>query len=203
MRLPALVLAIAAAVPLCGSAARAATADVMIQAGHQGRPASCGPLHVKACNLGAGRGRALEREWTPIVADAAAAVLRRDGYRVIRRPADYPEHDRARVAIFVHFDGAEPACASGASVGFPATTSRAFVDGWEASYRALFPFRFVGENFTSGERQYYDYRHVDAPQRMLIEFGEITCPAQRDWLAPRLHLIGARLAQYLEGTLRR
>jgi hypothetical protein len=202
MRLPAFVIAVLTSLLVCGSAASAETADVLIQAGHQGRPASCTPLHVAKCNLGAGRGTALERDWNPRVADAAAAQLRRDGFSVIRRPADYLAHDRARVAIFVHFDGAEPACASGASVGFPPTTSRAFVTGWESLYRRLYPFRFVGENFTKGERQYYDYRRVDAPQKMLIEFGEITCPAQRDWLAPRLHLIGERLAQYVEGTLR-
>ena len=73
------------------------------------------------------------------MADALTAALRAAGLRVARRPADYPQHDTARVAIFIHFDGSEPPCASGASVGFPATTSHRFVAAWEHAYRAVLP----------------------------------------------------------------
>lgn len=199
MRLPAsfVFLAIVAA----ASPARAADTDVLIQAGHEGRPASCAPLHVKACNLGAAARDVRERDWTPVVADAAAATLRARGLRVVRRPADYAEHDTARAAIFIHFDGATP-CASGASVGFPETTSRAFVDAWETRYRALFPFRFVGENFTENEHRYYGFRKVDAPEKLLIELGELTCPEQRAWMAPRLELLGHIIADVVAGALR-
>ena len=94
-------------------------------------------------------------------------MLREHGYTVIRRPADYDEHDTARAAIFLHFDGSTAPCGSGASVGFPDTTSRAFVDAWESSYRAWFPYRFVGENFTENEHKYYGFRKVDAPEKLL------------------------------------
>lgn len=181
--------------------ATAATADVVIQAGHEGRPASCAALLTKTCLLGAGT-NPRERDWTPIVADAAAAALRHDGFTVIRRPADYRDHDTARAAIFVHFDGSAPACGSGSSVGFPPSTSQSFVRAWERRYRALFPFRFVGENFTIHEAHYYGFRKVDAPGKaLLIEFGEITCPAQRAWLAPRLHLLGTTVAAFLRTQL--
>jgi hypothetical protein len=197
MRLPALALALIVLVAGAGSVARADDADFLIQAGHQGRPASCAPLHVRACNLGTGAGSARERNWTPIVADEAARMLRAAGYRVIRRPADYLAHDRVRAAVFLHFDGSAVPCGSGASVGFPATTSAAFVAAWERRYRALFPFRFVGENFTSNEREYYGFRKVDAPNKLLIEFGEMTCPAQLAWMAPRLRLLGDQVAAFL------
>ena len=169
---------------------------MLVQAGHEGRPASCAPHHVKACNLGTGAAGASERTWTPIVADEATRVLREHGYTVLRRPADYDGRDVVKAAVFLHFDGA-PACASGASVGFPDTTSRAFVTAWETRYRAWFPFRFVGENFTKNEHEYYGFRRVDAPQKMLIEFGEMTCPAQFAWMAPRLRERGAQLAAFL------
>lgn len=157
---------------------------------------------MKKCLLGAGS-NPRERDWTPIVADAAATALRRAGFTVIRRPADYAAHDTARAAIFIHFDGSAPPCKSGASVGFPAGTDRAFVDAWEARYRALFPFRFVGENFTSNEAHYYGFRKVDSPGKaMLIEFGEITCPAQEAWLAPRLRVLGTTLADFVSAELR-
>ena len=131
-----------------------------------------------------------------IVADEATRVLREHGYAVLRRPADYLGRDTARAAVFLHFDGAEP-CKSGASVGFPATTSRAFVDAWETRYKAWFPFRFVGENFTENEHKYYGFRLVDAPEKMLIEFGEMSCPAQFAWMQPRLRAMGDELAAFL------
>jgi hypothetical protein len=195
MRAPAILLAWFFAL-LTG--AQAATVDVVVQAGHQGRPASCAPLHVRKCNLGASSGRYNERDWTPVVADATASALRRAGYRVIRRPADYRGYDIARAAVFLHFDGARPACASGSSIGFPASTERAFIHRWEARYNAFFPFRFRGENITTNESNYYGFRKVDAHGRaMLIEFGELTCPAQAAWLAPRLHELGTVLASFL------
>jgi hypothetical protein len=193
----------AVAVAWCGlsTAALAETADVVVQAGHQGRPASCAPNHVRACNIGASSAIGREIAWTPIVADAMAASLRSAGLRVIRRPADYPQHDRARVAIFVHFDGAEPACASGTSVGFPATTPHAFVADWERAYRDVFPFKNAGENISSNEEHYYGFHKVDAPVKMLIEYGEITCPKQASWLAPRLRDLGAMTARFIIGQL--
>ncbi|HEX3549748.1 MAG TPA: hypothetical protein VHT53_05200 [Candidatus Elarobacter sp.] len=192
--LPSLALALALT-PV--TPARADDADVVVQAGHQGRPASCAPLHVKACNLGTGAQGERERDWTPLVADEAARVLREHGYAVIRRPADYDAHDTARAAVFLHFDGSVSPCGSGASVGFPNTTSRAFVDAWETPYRAWFPYRFVGENFTSNEHEYYGFRKVDAPQKLLIEFGEMTCPAQFAWMQPRLKQLGDRVAAFV------
>ena len=160
-------------------------------------------LHVKACNLGTGLGTALERDWTPVVADAAAVALRRDGFTVMRRPADYAGRDRARAAVFLHFDGSAPACRSGASVGFPATTQLAFVHAWESRYRQIFPYRFAGENITKNEADYYGFRKVYAPGKtMLVEFGEMTCLAQERWLAPRLHELGTVLAAFLVAELR-
>jgi len=197
IRLPAFSALLASAVLACAAGARADDGDILVQAGHEGRPASCAPLHVKACNLGTGANGALERAWTRIVADEVTRVLREHGYAVIRRPADYEGHDTARAAVFLHFDGAAPPCGSGASVGFPDTTTRAFVGAWETRYRAWFPYRFVGENFTKSEHEYYGFRKVDAPEKMLIEFGEMTCPEQLRWMTPRLREMGGQVAAFL------
>jgi hypothetical protein len=173
-----------------------------VQAGHEGRPASCAPLHVAACNLGASAGPLRERDWTPIVADAAAATLRAAHLTVVRRPADYAAHDVARAAVYIHFDGAEPACASGASVGFPPAQGAAEARRWERSYRRLFPYRFVGENISTNESHYYGFHKVDAPKKLLVEFGELTCPAQAAWMAPRLRALGAALGRFVAEELR-
>jgi hypothetical protein len=200
MRAPAIVLA---AQLMTLQPVLADDVDVVVQAGHQGRPHSCAPLHVSGCNLGTGFGAQRERDWTPVVADAAADALRGDGYRVKRRPADYAGHDRARAAVFLHFDGSAPACRSGASVGFPAAEDAGFARRWEERYRAWFPFHFAGENITPNEARYYGFRKVDAPGRMLlIEFGEMTCPAQERWMAPRLHELGIQVARFVGAELR-
>jgi len=203
MKAPAFFLSVALLLLLAPvQEARADDVDVVVQAGHQGRPASCAPHHVRACNLGAGSGDHRERDWTPVVADEAAAALRRAGYRVVRRPADYDGHDTARAAVFLHFDGSAPPCRSGSSVGFPRTTDVGFVHHWEKRYRLFFPFRFAGENITIHESHYYGFRKVTAPGKaMLIEFGEITCPAQERWLQPRLRRLGDELAIFLIGEL--
>jgi hypothetical protein len=194
-------LAAALIVLIAAAPAAAQTVDVVVQAGHEGRPASCAPNHVHACNIGASSSYGREIAWTPIVADAIAATLRAAGLRVARRPADYPEHDTARVALFIHFDGSDSPCASGTSVGFPATTPHAFVAAWERTYDRAFPFKNVGENISTNEERYYGFHKVDAPVKMLIEYGEITCPAQAAWLAPRLRELGVMTAHFVIGQL--
>jgi hypothetical protein len=194
-------LAAALIVLMAAAPAAAQTVDVVVQAGHEGRPASCAPNHVHACNIGASSSYGREIAWTPIVADAITATLRAAGLRVARRPADYPQHDRARIALFIHFDGADPPCASGTSAGFPSTTPHAFVADWEHTYRAVFPFKNVGENISTNEEHYYGFHKVDAPVKMLIEYGEITCPAQAAWLAPRLRQLGVMTAHFVIGHL--
>jgi len=206
MRSPAPLLATASFIALalaCAPPGDADETDVLLQAGHQGRPASCAPLHVKKCNLGAASAAGRESEWTPIVADAAARTLRADGFAVVRRPADYTARDRARFAAFIHFDGAVPACASGASAGFPLGTSPALAERWRRFYAPRFPFAFRGLNITPNESGYYGFRKVDAPEKLLIEFGELSCPAQAAWMKPRLDALGVLLAHFIETVLAR
>lgn len=183
------------------SAARAEAVDVVVQAGHEGRPASCARFKVKACNMGASSAAGAEIAWTPIVADAATATLRAAGLHVARRPADYAEHDTARAAVYIHFDGAAP-CASGASAGFPPAGDHGIAERWEHRYRAWFPFRFVGQNISTNESGYYGFRKVDAPKKLLVEFGELSCPAQAAWLRPRLRELGTFLGRFLIAELR-
>ncbi|HVA27688.1 MAG TPA: hypothetical protein VNF68_05880, partial [Candidatus Baltobacteraceae bacterium] len=86
------------------------TTDVLVSAGHEGRPASCARYPKRVCNLGASG----ERAWTPIVADEVTRVLRAHGVRVVRVPADFDGAYVADAAVFIHFDGATKPCSSGA-----------------------------------------------------------------------------------------
>lgn len=172
--------------------------DVLISAGHEGRPASCARFAQHRCNLGA----AGERDWTPIVADEATRMLRAHGVRVLREPADFDGSYAAGMAIFIHFDGAVPACTSGASIGYFGDAGKTAAQQWRALYAPLFPFTFMPDNFTAGLREYYGYRQVEARDGALVlELGEITCPAQHTWLASRLEALGDLIAYDVSRTI--
>jgi hypothetical protein len=173
-------------------------ADVLISAGHEGRPASCARFPHRACNLGA----AGERDWTPIVADEATRMLRAHGVDVVRKPADFDGAFAVQAAIFIHFDGAVPACTSGASIGYNGPAGVSAARAWRALYAPIFPFAFMPDNFTVGLRDYYGYRQVQTQDGALVlELGEITCPAQHAWLAPRLRALGDLIAYYVSRTI--
>lgn len=168
--------------------------DVLISAGHEGRPASCQHFPQHKCNLGA----AGERTWTPIVADAAARVLREHGLRVARLPADFDGKYHVKAAVFIHFDGSAPPCQSGASIGYHRAADAAAADAWRRLYSRYFPFRFQPDNFTASLHDYYGFRQVDAGEsNLVLELGEITCPEQHAWLAPRLQWEGELIAYFL------
>ena len=168
--------------------------DVLVSAGHEGRPASCPRFPQHRCNLGASG----ERAWTPIVADAATQMLRARGVRVARLPADFAGNYRVKAAVFIHFDGSHPPCGSGASIGYAQKTDVGAASAWRKLYRSYWPFGFKPDNFTSSLGRYYAFRQVETSDGdLVIELGEITCPAQRAWLAPRLRWEGALLAHFL------
>lgn len=169
-------------------------ADVVISAGHEGRPASCARFPARKCNLGT----AGERQWTPLVADEAARMLRAHGVSVARLPADFDGSYDADAAIFIHFDGSSTPCASGASIGYHHTSDRHAAESWRALYGRTFPYGFQPDNFTVGLRDYYGFRQVRARDGALVlELGELSCPRQRAWLAPRLRWEGDEIAYFL------
>jgi hypothetical protein len=134
---------------------------------------------------------------TPVVADEAARRLRAAGYSVVRVPADYAGHYRVRAAIFIHFDGSAPPCTSRASIGYPRDSAAAAL-AWRHFYAQYFPFGFMPDNFTRGLRDYYGFRTVDPNSNTLVlELGEISCPAQRAWLLPRERELGDLIASFV------
>jgi len=174
------------------------SSDVLISAGHEGRPASCARFPQHHCNLGASG----ERAWTPVVADAATQTLRRYGVTVARLPADFSGSYRVRAAVFIHFDGSAPPCSSRASIGYAHGRDARAARAWRVEYGRYWPFGFAPDNFTASLRGYYAFKQVDATDASLvIELGEITCPAQRAWLAPRLRWEGALLAHFLSALI--
>jgi hypothetical protein len=173
-----------------------ADADVLIQAGHEGRP-DCDREPQTLCR---NTGAAGEIQWTPIVADEATRILRAAGVTVIRRPAFLEGEYHVQEALFIHFDGSEPPCSSGASVGYPqrARSAEAAAE-WKSLYKTYFPFRFEPDNFTPTLAGYYGYKHVRSVSdaAIVIEGGEMTCPAQHAWMKDRLKFEGALIAHFI------
>ena len=199
-----------AAIIMCQSLASAAQspfsqADVLIQAGHEGRP-DCGVEPARLCNNTGAPG---EIGWTPITADAATRALRAAGISVLREPAHLSGPYHVRVAIFVHFDGSTTPCASGPSLGYPSGSlakfglhSRDAAKQWHALYGAVNPFAFQPDNFTSHLGEYYGYHHVFASDAsLLIEGSEITCAVQRRWQVAHLQYEGRLIAYFVSRRL--
>ncbi len=173
--------------------------DVLISAGHEGRPESCARFPKHHCNLGA-QG---ERAWTPIVADEATRKLREMGYSVAREPADFDGEFEVKTAIFIHFDGIDKPCTSGASIGYHVDSSKAGAELWRKMYGAVFPFQFKPDNFTRNLSDYYGFRQVQTQDAgLVLELGELTCPAQRAWLQPRLAWEGDFIAEFVDRLIR-
>jgi len=176
------------------------TADVLIQAGHEGL--TTGP--TGACgSLGC------EIDWTPIVANEAARILRNAGVSVIRADANFDLPDRTysvEAAVFLHFDGSDNECTTTASVGYPTdselsshlTEDAEMAAEWKTFYKEFWSFNFMNDNFTDGLNRYYGFYPVTASRGMLlIEFGEVSCLEQAQWLKPRLKFLGGLVAHFL------
>ena len=179
----------------------AATADVLVQAGHQGRP-DCNVEPASLCrNTGASRSPG-EIMWTPIVADEATRVLKAHGISVFRMPAHLPGDYNVRVAVFIHFDASpDPSrpCNAHSSVGYPNNeASKALATAWKSLYGLYWHDGFAPDNYTSNLGNYYGYRHVTASKgQLLIEGGEMTCPADYVWLRSHLVFLGRLVAYFV------
>ena len=190
-----LFLAAASGVPFASSAPLPVVyADVLVGAGHEGRPQSCQRFPQHKCNLGT----AGERKLTAEVADEATRILRAAGVAVVRLPADFAGSYAVKDAVFIHFDGDVTPCGSGASIGYHRASDTAAADTWRTLYGKYWTFRFHPDNFTDNLRNYYAFRQVHASDAALVlELGELTCPPQKAWLERRIKWEGALIAHFL------
>lgn len=168
-------------------------ADFLIQAGHQGGRRNSGAGSTPSTGS-PGTPDPYDDEYllTPIVADEAARLLRAAGATVIREDAFFDKKYSVRVAVSLHFDGSGTACASGASVGYPAGSpagsNKPTAELWKAAYFPYFPFKKMPDNFTANLTHFYGYAYTSTEiAEFLIEFGEVTCPEQSIWLQKRTH----------------
>jgi len=184
----------------------AITADVLIQAGHEGRTTG---------RLGAVGPLGKEIEWTPIVADAATEKLRAHGVNVLRVNADEirDRYYKVVAAVYIHFDGNDEVCVTGASIGYPGehsefhnncASSAEAADAWRAMYSQHIPYRFMPDNFTKNLLDYYGFGPVEVTDcKLVLEMGEIDCPEQATWMQPRLQWMGHMVAHFLSQRIQK
>ncbi len=157
---------------------------VVIQAGHEGRENG---------NTGAVSHGTQEVEWNTIVADKIAKKLQSWGIET-KRVGATTRPLKAKIAVAIHFDGAQIPCSSGASVGYPNKESQKLANKWKALYKKYFPFHWQKDNFTKNLSNYYAYYTIKAEKFLVLELGEITCKKERRWLKPRLKKIANLIA---------
>lgn len=179
-------------------------ADVLIQAGHQGKVRNKGS--GTAPSHGASGTSTPEHQMTPVVADAAESILTNHGVDVVRVPALFPRKFEVQLGLALHFDGSGRPCSSGASVGYPPGvplgSNKPTADLWKSMWSQWWPFQWMKDNFTRNLSGYYGYGWMSTGiAEMLIEFGEISCPEQDSWLQPRLEWIGSVVAHFVGEVL--
>lgn len=165
-------------------------ADVLIQAGHEGRTTG---------SIGTSSKWGAEIKWTPIIANETTRILREAGVSVIRKNA-FIEDDRyqVKVAVYLHFDGSDTPCRTGASIGYHTDAHRPAATMWKTLYSQYWPFKWMPDNFTPDLRDYYGFRYTTASDcALVLEFGELTCEQQALWLRDNLKGIAYVLAHFI------
>ncbi len=169
--------------------------EIVIQAGHQNTPddktGGSGPLGK-------------EIDWTPIVADEAVRILRAAAVDALKLDASIKGTSHrweCAIAVSVHFDDPDDGV-SGASIGYPKPADKPVATAWKDFYKAIYPFGWMKDNFTSNLSGYYGYKYWNTTDgKFLIEFGDLGNTPQATWLKPRLKWLGALLAHFLSQRL--
>ncbi|MBT8326629.1 MAG: N-acetylmuramoyl-L-alanine amidase [Bacteroidia bacterium] len=163
-------------------------AEVYIQAGHEGRTRGATGTSSSFGN---------EIDWTPIVANEATRILREVGITVIRSEADRRKYSVVDLALSIHFDGCTKQCGTGASIGYDDETDEPAAKDWKEFYSNYFKFKWQDDNFTPNLRNYYNFKYtITRDAELVLELGDLTCPAQAKWMKNNLKNIGHMVAYF-------
>lgn len=169
-----------------------AKADVFIQAGHKGRTSGA----TGAVNSRVGLS---ELHDLGTITERATEVLREHGISVIHEDASLEGTYEVKLAVFCHFDGSTNPLEKRASVGYDDPSDAPAAQAWKEFYaHHLWTHGFHPDNFTSGLRGYYGFKHTKTTDaEFVIEFGTITNDEVAKWIKPRLRFLGEFLAWWI------
>lgn len=173
-------------------------ADVLIQAGHEGRNSGA---------TGAAANGLREIDLTPRVADAAAQTLRDAGLTVLRDPAD-PADDKAtvKIAVAFHFDGPPGA---GAQFLYDDPSDKPLADYLRAAWDVYYEGKWLPDNTSyladdTGYSRYYGFSDwTTSDGEVVMELDTIGDPVRAAlWKQPGYpewagRVIGAAIARRL------
>lgn len=171
-------------------------ADVLIQAGHEGRTSGA---------TGAVGNGLREIDLTPRVADAAVGVLRSVGLSVLRDTAT-TSNATVKVAVAFHFDG--PANA-GAQFLYDDLTDKALADALRAAYDVHYDGKWLRDNTSyladkTGYSRYYGFTQwTTTDGEVVLELDTLGDPVRATlWAQPGYpewagRVIGAAIARRL------
>ncbi|MBN2826268.1 MAG: N-acetylmuramoyl-L-alanine amidase, partial [Campylobacterales bacterium] len=167
-------------------------ADVLIQAGHEGRTTGYTGTQSKYGK---------EMDWNKDVANEVTKILQEAGISVIRTGARMPLA-RVKLALAIHFDGSSKPCSSGASIGYGNPSHEILATKWKKLYSTYYPFDWMKDNFTDNLSSYYGYKYVFSHKGFLVlELGELTCKNEALWLRYRLKKIAQLIAYFIAQEL--
>lgn len=132
-----------------------------------------------------GTGTNGEQELAKAIRDKLVAMLEKDGrFDGIPVPGDIPDGIKVDAALFLHADGFTDPTAGGFQFGFPVTqNNKKLVANLRKEFLDLpgHP-KSRADNSTKDAREYYGYKRVNSPFKVLVEHGFLTNPTEAQWL---------------------
>ena len=130
-------------------------------------------------------GTAGEAQFVKAVRDDLVKLLERDGrFDGIPIPGSIDDGIKVDAALFLHADGVTDPTAGGFQFGFPVTEpNKKLVHNLRQGFLGLpgHP-KSRRDNSTEDAHQYYGFKRVVSPFKVLIEHGFLTNPDERRWL---------------------
>lgn len=183
--------AYASAAQLVSTGDLTTTYDVILQIGHYPEP-SRGTVGVYTT----------EQELSALLATMVADRLQAAGVKTLVIGAKgYAQPLKTKIFLALHLDGGVRPCTVGPSVGYGKDSDKEGMLSMAMAIAVAMNYDvrdFLQSNYHKGLEAYYAYRHVEASLfEGVLNFGEMTCPANEERILARKDVLADNLATAL------